>query len=44
MRLIILGDFAELESQSLRDFIRESSRQGRVVFAETLESAIARLK
>jgi len=43
-RLIILGDFADVTSQSLRDFIYESNRQGRVIFAETLESAIAKLK
>lgn len=43
-RLIILGDFAEVESRSLRDFIHESNQRGQVIFTETLESAIAKLK
>lgn len=37
--LAIVGDFTEVKSKSLRDFIRESNRQGRIVFAGTLEEA-----
>lgn len=43
-RLIILGDFSDLKSRSLHDFIFESNRAGRVIFSETLESAIDQLK
>lgn len=44
MRLIILGDFTEVESQSLRAFISESNQRGQVIFTDTLDSAIAKLK
>lgn len=43
-RLIILGDFTAVESKSLRDFILESNQRGQVIFTDTLESAIAKLK
>ena len=43
-RLIILGDFSAVESGALQDFIRESNKQGQVVFASTLDEAIAKLK
>ncbi len=43
-RLIILGDFTDVTSQSLRDFIYESNQQGRVIFAATLAEALSRLK
>ncbi|MNY07796.1 hypothetical protein D3C86_1406150 [compost metagenome] len=43
MRLIILGDFTAVTSQSLRDFIWESNKRGQVVFTDTLESAITKL-
>jgi hypothetical protein len=44
MRLIILGDFTKVESSSLRDFIYESNQRGQVIFTDSLESAIAKLK
>lgn len=44
MRLIILGDFTNVESRALQDFIRESNRQGQVIFTATLDEAIAKLK
>lgn len=44
MRLIILGDFTDVKSQSLRDFIFESNNRGQVIFADTVESAIAKLR
>jgi hypothetical protein len=37
--LAILGDFSEVGSKSLRDFIGESNKTGQVVFAATLEEA-----
>jgi hypothetical protein len=37
--LAIVGDFNNENSKSLNDFIRESNRQGRVVFAESYEKA-----
>jgi hypothetical protein len=40
MKLAIVGDFSNRESNSLRDFIFESNRQGSVVFLPTLEEAI----
>lgn len=40
MQLAIVGDFENIESKSLRDFIRESNRVGRIVFVESLEKAI----
>ena len=43
-RLIILGDFDKVESRSLRDFIYESNRTGKVLFAKTLDDAIPLLK
>jgi hypothetical protein len=44
MRLIILGDFSNINSQSLKDFIFESNKTGHVVFADNLEEAIHILK
>ena len=43
-RLVILGDFSKVESQSLRAFIRESNATGQVVFAPGLAEAVALLK
>jgi len=43
-RLIILGDFGSIERKSLRDFIRESNRGGKVVFAQNLEIALDYLR
>lgn len=43
-RLVILGDFADLPSKSLRDFIHESNRTGQVVFAPDLDRAVELLK
>jgi hypothetical protein len=42
-KLAIVGDFTEVESKSLRDFIRESNRLGRVVFVATPEEAMEKL-
>jgi hypothetical protein len=43
MRLAITGDFSEIKSKSLRDFIRESNRTGIIWFVETLEEALSKL-
>jgi hypothetical protein len=43
MRLSIVGDFSELKSRSLADFIRESNRTGIVTFVSSGDEALARL-
>ncbi|NDV47845.1 DUF4180 domain-containing protein [Paludibacter sp. 221] len=40
MKLAIVGDFSEVASKSLRDFIRESNRQKFINFVESVEKAI----
>lgn len=41
MQLAIVGNFRELSSRSLRDFIRESNRQGRVFFVNDKQEALS---
>jgi hypothetical protein len=43
-RLVVLGEYGDIASASLRDFIYESNRTGKVVFAEDLEGAIEMLR
>jgi hypothetical protein len=43
VRLAIVGDFAKYPSKSLRDFIFESNKTGRIVFVISTEEAIKRL-
>ena len=43
MKLVIIGDFSKYSSKSLHDFIRESNRAGKIVFAKNMEEAIERL-
>ncbi len=43
-KLAIVGEFSELESKSLRDFIRESNRIGRILFVASIEEALKRLE
>ncbi|WP_395849413.1 DUF4180 domain-containing protein [Cystobacter fuscus] len=43
-RMVILGDFAEVQSKSLHALIVESNRVGKVVFTKTVDEAIALLK
>ncbi len=38
--LAITGQFEDLSSQSLQQFIMESNRQGRIVFADSIEKAV----
>lgn len=40
MRLVILGDFSEISSQSLKDFIYESNKGRQVNFINTLQTAL----
>jgi len=44
MRLAITGDFGNVESKSLRDFIRESNKQGRILFVSSVEEALGMFK
>ncbi|MCA9973090.1 MAG: DUF4180 domain-containing protein [Anaerolineales bacterium] len=44
MRLIVLGDYENIESRSLRDFIYESNRTGNVLFTKTIEDAVRLLR
>ena len=43
-RLIIVGDFAAITKKSLRDFIYESNRTGKVVFVASMEEGVAMLQ
>jgi hypothetical protein len=43
-RLIIVGDFRDIKSKSLRDFIYESNKTGQVVFVGTIEEGVAKLR
>jgi hypothetical protein len=43
-RLVVLGEYGGIASRSLKDFISESNRTGKVVFAEDLEAAVEMLK
>jgi hypothetical protein len=40
MKLAIAGEFSNISSKSLRDFIRESNRQGQVCFVESEEEGL----
>lgn len=44
MKLAIIGDFSNIESKSLRDFIRESNRTGIISFTGTTDEALSRLR
>lgn len=43
MKLAVIGDFSDVRSKSLRDFIRESNTTGVINFVATLDEAISRL-
>jgi AraC-like DNA-binding protein len=40
IRLAIIGDYANIESKSLTDFIYESNKTKRIIFVKTIEEAI----
>lgn len=44
IRIGIVGDFKDIRSKSLRDFIFESNKTGQIVFKETIEEIIAILR
>ncbi|MBN2273812.1 MAG: DUF4180 domain-containing protein [Bacteroidales bacterium] len=39
-RLAIVGDFSEVSSKSLKDFIYESNKRKQIVFVESVEDAV----
>ena len=41
MKLAIIGDFSEVKSKSLRDFIRESNKRGTINFVDSIEAGIS---
>ncbi|HDS07086.1 MAG TPA: DUF4180 domain-containing protein [Bacteroides sp.] len=43
VRLAVVGDFDNIESKSLRDFIRESNNRRVINFVKSLEEALSRL-
>lgn len=43
VRLAVIGDFSKYTSKSLKDFIRESNRTGRILFLTSVDEAILRL-
>jgi len=43
-RLIILGDFTDILSNSFHDFICESNKSGTIIFTDTLEKGVALLR
>ncbi len=43
MQLAIVGDFSVFSSRSLKDFIYESNKIGRIIFVATIEDALQKL-
>lgn len=43
MRLAIVGDFSQFRRKSLKDFILESNRTGRILFVPSVEEALQKL-
>jgi len=43
-RLVVLGNYENIKSKSLKDFIYESNKTGQVVFTKSIEEAIKLLK
>jgi len=44
VRIGIVGDFKDIKSKSLRDFIYESNKTGQIIFKEKIEDIIAILR
>jgi hypothetical protein len=40
MKLAIIGDYTDITSKSLKDFIRESNRRGTINFVDTIDHAL----
>jgi hypothetical protein len=43
-RMAIIGDFSQMRSGSLKDFIYESNKTGQVIFVRTVEDALRTFK
>ncbi|MFZ5352397.1 MAG: DUF4180 domain-containing protein [Bacillota bacterium] len=43
-RLVIIGDFHNISSKALRDFIYESNKAGKIIFHEDMQQAVSLLK
>jgi len=43
MKMAIVGNFSEVNSKSLHDFIYESNKGGNIVFTSSIEEAIKKL-
>jgi hypothetical protein len=43
VRLVILGDFSQFDSKSLKDFIRESNKGKLINFLQSRDEAISKL-
>lgn len=43
MKLAIVGEFQDVKSNALRDFIRESNRTGHIAFVSSIEEALEQL-
>jgi Domain of unknown function (DUF4180) len=43
-RMAVIGDFANIESKSLRDFIYESNKRGNIFFVASRDEAIRKLR
>ncbi len=43
MKLSIVGDFSNIKSKSLKDFIRESNRTGTITFVASVDEALKKL-
>ena len=44
MQMAIIGDFENVKSKPLHDFIYESNKTGRILFVKTLEDALKRFE
>ena len=44
VQLAIIGDFSKYSSKSLRDFIYESNKHGRLIFTATREEALEKVR
>ena len=43
VKLAIVGSFKDIQSKSLRDFIRESNKMGRILFVENINEALQKM-
>jgi hypothetical protein len=44
IRLAIVGNFSQYESESLHDFMYESNKTGQILFVDTVDAAIDRFR